>query len=110
MARDKTPAEMIESVLYHFGIVNSGEVAQAITEELGGMLPQVIPTQGDMGPEEHNAFLLRIFMHLVSVSDLSILTVDLNDVLASTADRTMLVKLDGSTFIAQVIKIPELRN
>lgn len=110
MARDKTPAELIESVLYHFGVANRGEVAQAITEELGGMLPQVIPTQGDMGPEEHNAFLLRIFMHLVSVSGGSTLTVDLNDVLKSTSDRTMLVKLDNNMFTAQVIKIPEMRN
>lgn len=110
MARDSTPAELIESVLYHYGISNSGEVAQAITEQLGGLLPQVTPTQGAMSAEEHNAFLLRIFMHLVSTSDGSQIKVNLHDVLASTANRTMMVNLDGETFTAQVMQIPAMRN
>ena len=34
MARDTTVEERIETILYHFGIRNSGDIAKAIYEEL----------------------------------------------------------------------------
>lgn len=71
---------------------------------------QVTPTQGAMNAEQHNAFLLRILMHLVSTSDGSQLKVNLEDVLESTKDRTMMVGLDGNIFTAQVLKIPAMKQ
>lgn len=71
---------------------------------------QVTPTQGAMSAEEHNAFLLRILMHLVSTSDGSQINVSLHDVLESTKDRTMMVSLNGDIFTAQVMQIPAMRN
>ena len=71
---------------------------------------QVTPTQGLMSAEEHNAFLLRVLMHLVSTAEGSQINVNLHDVLESTANRTMMVNLDGDVFTAQVVQIPKMRN
>lgn len=72
---------------------------------------QVTPTHGNMNAEEHNAFLLRVFMYLVTKQRNKLLTVDLNDVLEATKDHTMMVGLDGNVFTAQAMEIPaNMRN
>ena len=63
-------------------------------------------TEGAMTPDDHTAFIFRILMYLVSMEPDSILTVDLNQVLAATTGKQLKVRMEGAEFTASVV--PEL--